>query len=560
MGYVAVTGGAQAIEASIERLKYMRLRNGTTIGVDAVRAGMRALVDQVMSEASLYDAEMAALAIKQAEGSPEEAVFLMRAFRSTLPRSHYSLAIDPRNMRVERRISASFKEIPGGQILGASCDYTHRLIDSELLDETNEEAARWVGEYLARDLGAEGFSVGAGSGEAGAIDYVRSLGLLKARPIDDAEPRDVTKRAIEFPTSRSERLQILARGQTGAVTALGYAALRGYGATLHPTVGELRVGLVAVYVPNPCASAGGSADSVAAGESAPGAGAAEDSYYVGEIRITAVETLVAVPVRRGIRQDGYRIRDRLRRLLRAERDQGDRDGLLDQCLESGDKARPRRTRNSSCLHVDRRSSHGIHIPPEAPALRDLPVEARPRAQGEARKTKPMRRTCPATTSPSSTRAPSARSAAQYSRPSHPGYQVPFASREMPIGRGWGTGGIQITLSLMGRDDLLKVIDQGADSVNAVSIKKLVAVSTGIRDDGAPKATLIQSRHRIPEVPLREEQILVLQVPLPEPLRLVEPSEFATKRLHAEKEYSGAYLALFEEIMSYGRVPPARTTP
>ena len=240
---------------------------------------MRGLVDQVMSEASLYDAEIAALAIKQAEGSPEEAVFLMRAFRSTLPRSHYSLAIDPRNMRVERRISASFKEIPGGQILGASCDYTHRLIDSELLDETNDEAARWVGEYLARDLGAEGFSVGAGSGEAGtalpekpqagAIDYVRSLGLLKARPIDDAEPRDVTKRAIEFPTSRSERLQILARGQTGAVTALGYAALRGYGATLHPTVGELRVGLVAVYVPNPLASAGRPADSGAPAQARP---------------------------------------------------------------------------------------------------------------------------------------------------------------------------------------------------------------------------------------------------------------------------------------------------
>ena len=154
MGYVAVTGGAEAIEASIERLKYERLRSGKTLEADAVQAGMRALVDQVMSEASLYDEAIAALSIKQAEGSPEEAVFLMRAFRSTLPRSHYSLAIDSRYMRVERRISASFKDIPGGQILGASCDYTHRLIDSELLEETDEGAAAWVEEYLGRENAA----------------------------------------------------------------------------------------------------------------------------------------------------------------------------------------------------------------------------------------------------------------------------------------------------------------------------------------------------------------------------------------------------------------------
>jgi alpha-D-ribose 1-methylphosphonate 5-phosphate C-P lyase len=137
----------------------------------------------------------------------------------------------------------------------------------------------------------------------------------------------------------------------------------------------------------------------------------------------------------------------------------------------------------------------------------------------------------------------------------PGYQVPFASREMPIARGWGTGGLQLTLSLVGKDDVLKVIDQGADeSVNAVSIKRLVKGTTGIRTtEDARAATIVQSRHRIPEFPLEKGQILVLQVPMPEPLRFVEPSEYATKRLHAEKEYSGAYLALFEEIMKFGRV-------
>ncbi|MBX9976215.1 alpha-D-ribose 1-methylphosphonate 5-phosphate C-P-lyase PhnJ [Cytobacillus firmus] len=135
----------------------------------------------------------------------------------------------------------------------------------------------------------------------------------------------------------------------------------------------------------------------------------------------------------------------------------------------------------------------------------------------------------------------------------PGYQVPFASREMPIGRGWGTGGLQLTLSLIGKEDVLKVIDQGSDeSVNAVSIKKLVKDTTDVQiTDYTSQATIIQSRHRIPEVPLRTDQILVLQVPLPEPLRYFEPSEHETKKLHAEKEYSGAWLMLFEQIMKYG---------
>jgi alpha-D-ribose 1-methylphosphonate 5-phosphate C-P lyase len=135
----------------------------------------------------------------------------------------------------------------------------------------------------------------------------------------------------------------------------------------------------------------------------------------------------------------------------------------------------------------------------------------------------------------------------------PGYQVPFASREMPIGRGWGTGGLQLTLSLIGKADILKVIDQGSDeSVNAVSIKKLVTDTTNVQTtDRTSEATLIQSRHRIPEVPLHKNQILVLQVPTPEPLRSYEPSEMETKKLHGEKEYSGAWLMLFEQIMKYG---------
>ena len=136
----------------------------------------------------------------------------------------------------------------------------------------------------------------------------------------------------------------------------------------------------------------------------------------------------------------------------------------------------------------------------------------------------------------------------------PGYQVPFASREMPIARGWGTGGLQLSLSLIGEDDVLKVIDQGSDeSVNAVNIKKMIADTTGVATTiHTSEATLIQSRHRVPEVPLTEDQILVLQVPLPEPLRAVEPSERKTKAMHAYGEYSVSWLHLFEQIVRYGK--------
>lgn len=135
----------------------------------------------------------------------------------------------------------------------------------------------------------------------------------------------------------------------------------------------------------------------------------------------------------------------------------------------------------------------------------------------------------------------------------PGHQIPFASREMPIGRGWGTGGLQVTLLIIGPDEVLKVIDQGADdSVNAVNIKKLIVETTDVEvTEETGEATLIQSRHRIPEEPLDEEQILVLQVPTPEPLRHFEPSEAKTLVLHAEADYTGAWLGLFDQIVRYG---------
>jgi alpha-D-ribose 1-methylphosphonate 5-phosphate C-P lyase len=138
----------------------------------------------------------------------------------------------------------------------------------------------------------------------------------------------------------------------------------------------------------------------------------------------------------------------------------------------------------------------------------------------------------------------------------PGYQVPFGSRELPIARGWGTGGLQITLSLVGPGDVVKVIDQGADEgVNAVNIRRLVErTSPGVETTlNTEEATLIQTRHRIPEQPLREDQTMIFQVPQPEPLRNVEWREAETRRMHAEADYSRIWVALYEDVVQNGRV-------
>lgn len=137
----------------------------------------------------------------------------------------------------------------------------------------------------------------------------------------------------------------------------------------------------------------------------------------------------------------------------------------------------------------------------------------------------------------------------------PGFQVPFASREVPMPRGWGTGGVQVTAAIIGEDDVLKVIDQGADdTTNAVSIRQFFAavanVDTTTRTDDA---TIIQTRHRIPETPLAENQIIVYQVPLPEPLVSLEPRETETRRLHALEEYGLMYVKLYEDIARFGHI-------
>jgi len=137
----------------------------------------------------------------------------------------------------------------------------------------------------------------------------------------------------------------------------------------------------------------------------------------------------------------------------------------------------------------------------------------------------------------------------------PGYQVPFAGREMPMPYGWGTGGIQLSASILGTDDVFKVIDQGADdTTNAVSIRKFFARVTGVATtEKTAEATVIQTRHRIPETPLTEGQIMVYQVPVPEPLRWVEPRESETRTMHALEEYGVMHVQLYEDIARHGRI-------
>ena len=338
MGYVAVKGGTLAIEESIKRLKYERVKNKSLCDVDNIKSGMRGLIDMVMSEGSLYSEELAAVAIKQSEGNVEEAVFLIRAYRSTLPRLHYTRIIDSKTMLVERRISASFKDILGGQILGASYDYTHRLMDFDLIDESIEEVDKWLEEYSKENDSLEGETNLRNLPKV--VSYLRNQGVIKNYKSDNSEPIDVTKKNIEFPTTRGERLQILTRGQTGAVTSLGYAAIRGYGMQ-HPTVGELRVGMLPLYV-----------DSMRNNKE-------EDGYYIGEIRVTEVETFIPKSQKTGRDSSKLNLEIGYGICYGQNETKAIAMSVLDKCLEDEEKKYATQDEEFVLMHIDSVESSGF---------------------------------------------------------------------------------------------------------------------------------------------------------------------------------------------------------
>ncbi|OYU89895.1 MAG: carbon-phosphorus lyase complex subunit PhnI [Bradyrhizobiaceae bacterium PARB1] len=234
--YVAVKGGERAIENAHRLLAHERRgdRNVPEVSLDQISNQLGLAVDRVMTEGSLYDRELAALAIKQARGDMIEAIFLLRAFRATLPRFGSSEPVDTSQMQVRRRVSSTFKDMPGGQVLGPTFDYTHRLLDPSLMGEGAPEQPNVVAEA-----------------EPGIMPRVTDIlgrdGLIEPSPAEDPEQPvgDLTRDSLSFPADRDLRLQNLARGDEGYLLALGYSTQRGYGRN-HPFAGEIRLGEVEV--------------------------------------------------------------------------------------------------------------------------------------------------------------------------------------------------------------------------------------------------------------------------------------------------------------------------
>ena len=334
MGYVAVSGGKDAIDASLDLLERERVASGRTIESELVQDALPRLVEQVQSEGSLWAPEVASLALKQAQGSIEEAVFLVRAWRSTLERLYTSRVIDTANMRIDRRISAAFKDIEGGQILGATRDYSHHLINFNLEDETNSQVKERFRE-IDSSLAARA-ATGRGIGSVPKVlDYLRSVDMVRDWPRDDAEPVDVTKTPLTFPAPRSARLQALSRGLTQAVVAFGYAAIRGFGMS-HPTVGELRRGRIPVTI------------------DAPGVGTKateDDAYYLGSIPVCEVESLIVEDeVENGAHRSALDVGYGL--VMGADESKAIAMSVLDHSLRADDTRFPTQDQEFVLSHID----------------------------------------------------------------------------------------------------------------------------------------------------------------------------------------------------------------
>jgi alpha-D-ribose 1-methylphosphonate 5-triphosphate synthase subunit PhnI len=232
--YVAVKGGERAIANAHKLLAQERRGDPAVpeITADQISQQLARVPDRVMTEGSLYDPGLAALAIKQACGDLIEAIFLLRAYRSTLPRFGTSKPVDTRDAAIRRRISAAFKDLPGGQLLGPTFDYTHRLLEQETDD-------------MAEPLATAAPNIGP---MPRVTDLLAKDGLVEVSPGGDFDrpAGDLTRDPLEFPAERDLRLQNLARGDEGFLLALGYSTQRGYGRN-HPFAGEIRMGEVQVW-------------------------------------------------------------------------------------------------------------------------------------------------------------------------------------------------------------------------------------------------------------------------------------------------------------------------
>ncbi|MFW2544911.1 carbon-phosphorus lyase complex subunit PhnI [Primorskyibacter sp. 2E107] len=236
--YVAVKGGERAIENAHAWLAEERRGDPSVaaLSLAQIREQLSLAVNRVMAEGSLYDPDLAALAIKQSRGDLIEAIFLIRAYRTTLPRFGGSKPIDTAGMTCDRRISATFKDLPGGQVLGPTFDYTHRLLDFKLAADGG------VPEAPRREATP--------APVPHVTDFLNREGLIEEAPHDDTPPPDLTRDPLELPASRALRLQALARADEGFTLGMAYSTQRGY-ARNHAFVGELRIGTVPVEMDIP---------------------------------------------------------------------------------------------------------------------------------------------------------------------------------------------------------------------------------------------------------------------------------------------------------------------
>ena len=236
--YVAVKGGERAIENAHRLLAHERRgdRDVPEVSLGQISEQLSLAVDRVMAEGSLYDRELASLAIKQARGDMIEAIFLLRAYRTTLPRFGYSVPVDTSHMTLQRRISAAFKDLPGGQVLGPTYDYTQRLLDFSLVDMQPAPNPPLDTEPLPDSMPR-------------VTDLLGHEGLMEAElpPHGDPAPADLSREPLSFPADRPTRLQNLARGDEGFLLAMGYSTQRGY-ANSHPFAGEIRMGKVSLEI------------------------------------------------------------------------------------------------------------------------------------------------------------------------------------------------------------------------------------------------------------------------------------------------------------------------
>ena len=243
--YVAVKGGETAILNSYKLLEEQRRGDPSLpeLSVDQIRHQLKLSVDRVMTEGSVYDPQLAALAIKQASGDLVEAIFLLRAYRATLPRLGNTRAIDTSRMQLMRRISATFKDLPGGQVLGPTYDYTQRLLDFTLLAnaQTGNSHPSHFSEKTLESHEQEPVPR--------VIDLLNQENLIETFecPKDDPSPKDLTREPLRFPADRATRLQNIARGDEGFLLAMAYSTQRGYSHS-HPFVGEVRLGEVAIEI------------------------------------------------------------------------------------------------------------------------------------------------------------------------------------------------------------------------------------------------------------------------------------------------------------------------